>query len=240
MPASRGARLRCGLMYRAVLFDLDGTLVDHASAARIGVDAWCQTLGLPTGQWQRWHEIEQKWFTRFENGEVSHVGQRVERCKEFLGRPSLTDDEALELYEGYLSVYRSQWRAYDDARPALTAALDAGVRVGILTNGAEKLQRAKLERTGLLIDAVLLIATVELGVAKPHPAAYAAALERLGVGAEETLVVGDSWANDVAGPRAVGIDALLLQRADQPRDPAAPPDEPAMDTLVGVIDQLRA
>ncbi|GAB2513626.1 Phosphatase [Corynebacterium atrinae] len=227
-------------MYRAVLFDLDGTLVDHASAARLGVDEWCRELGLPTGQWSRWSYIEKKWFTRFENGEVSHVGQRVERCKEFLGRPSLSDEEALELYEGYLRVYRSSWRAYDDARPALTDSLAAGLRVGILTNGAEKLQRAKLERTGLLIDAVLLLATVELGAPKPQPAAYAAALSRLGASAEDTLMVGDSWTNDVAGPRAAGMDAVLLQRADQPRDPAAPADERVMSSLTGVVDLLRA
>jgi putative hydrolase of the HAD superfamily len=69
-----------------------------------------------------------------------------------------------------------------------------------------------LERTGLrpLVDAVVISA--ELGVAKPDPAIFAAALERLGVAAGDALHVGDSVEHDVAGARAAGIDAVLVAR----------------------------
>ncbi|WP_156229156.1 HAD family hydrolase [Corynebacterium comes] len=196
----------------AVLFDLDGTLVDHDHAARAGVDAWCRSLGMPENQWDRWSDIERRWFTRFENGEVSHLGQRIERCREFLDRPELSDTEALGLYGYYLSVYRENWRAYPDAAASLNSALAVGLKVGILTNGAEVMQRAKLESTGLWREGMVMCATVEIGAPKPRPEAYLGALERLGVQAADTVMIGDSWANDVEGARRAGLAAIHLVR----------------------------
>lgn len=196
----------------AVLYDLDGTLVDHDHAARAGVEAWCRELGMSGGQWERWSDIETRWFTRFENGEISHLGQRIGRCREFLGRPELAEAEALELYDFYLAVYRENWRAFPDAAPSLDSALAAGLKVGILTNGAQVMQQAKMESTGLWREGVVICATVEIGAPKPQPEAYLGALERLGVTAAETVMIGDSWANDVAGARQVGMSAIHLDR----------------------------
>lgn len=195
-----------------VLYDLDGTLVDHERAARAGVDAWCRHLGLPAGQWERWIEIEDRWFTRFERGEISHLGQRIARCREFLDRPDLGEDEALDLYEHYLAAYRDHWCAYPDAVESLQAVRESGRRIGVLTNGAEVMQRAKMERTGLWAPDMLLCATVELGAPKPQPEAYLGALTALGARPEETLMIGDSLANDVRGARAVGMEAVHLVR----------------------------
>lgn len=196
----------------AVLYDLDGTLVDHDHAARAGVDAWCRELGMSGGQWERWSDIEQRWFNRFENGRISHLGQRIGRCREFLGRPELGEAEALELYEFYLAVYRENWRAFPDAAPSLDNALAAGLKVGILTNGAQVMQQAKMESTGLWREGMVMCATVEIGAPKPQPEAYLGALERLGVTAEEAVMIGDSWPNDVAGARQVGMTAIHLDR----------------------------
>ena len=69
-----------------------------------------------------------------------------------------------------------------------------------------------LERVGLgpCVDAV--VSSAEVGAAKPAPAVFEAALERAAVGAAEALHVGDSLAEDVAGARAAGVAAVLLDR----------------------------
>lgn len=218
----------------AVLFDLDGTLVDHRSAARAGVDAWCLELGLPSGQWDRWFAIERKWFTRFEQRLVSHVGQRIERAREFLGRPDLGEEEALRLYDRYLAVYREHWRAFDDARPALEAALASGATVGILTNGAQEVQTAKMEHTGLLLDDVVILSATRLKAAKPQPEAYAAALDRLKVPADGSVLIGDDWTNDVVGARRAGMRGVYLLREDVEKHRDCPADEP----LIASLDEL--
>ena len=116
------------------------------------------------------------------------------------------------MYEDYLAVYRSNWQAYPDALPSLQEALGRGLKVGILTNGAEEMQRAKLERTGLWLDGMIMCATVELGAPKPQPESYRAALEKIGTPAEHTVMIGDSWENDVAGARRAGLHAVHLDR----------------------------
>ena len=199
------------LMLRAILFDLDDTLMDHTFAMRAGVDQWCQQLGLPTGQQERFARLERKWFAAYERGEVSHNGQRIARCREFLSR-DLSEQEALEIYAGYLAAYRRNWRAFPDSQAALTRAMEAGLRVGVLTNGSHKMQAAKLHAGGLDLPEVVLISTVDLGSPKPQRAAYLAGCSLLGVVPAKTLMVGDSLANDVEGARSAGLQALYLQR----------------------------
>lgn len=195
----------------AILFDLDDTLVDHKGAMRAGLDEWCIELGLPTGQYERFAQLERTWFAAFERGEISHIEQRVGRCREFLGK-DLSEAEALSAYDGYLAGYRRNWRAFSDAKPALQRALDAGWRVGVLTNGARDMQWAKLHTTGLDLDGIVLIPTVEIGAPKPQPAAYSAGCAALDATPAQTLMVGDSPTNDVDGARAAGLTALLLDR----------------------------
>ncbi|HEY3775593.1 MAG TPA: HAD-IA family hydrolase [Solirubrobacteraceae bacterium] len=108
--------------------------------------------------------------------------------------------------------------AFADARPMLERARDAGARVIVVSNWDVSLGEV-LERTGLapLLDDVVVSAV--LGAAKPSPAIFARALELAGAAAEDCLHVGDSLSEDVAGARAAGIEAVLLDR--DRADPAA-------------------
>lgn len=200
-----------------VLFDLDGTLVDHDHAARLGVLSFASQLGVtgePDELVKRWAEIERHWFAEFEKGRATITGQRVERTRSFLGRPELTEADALATYDIYLAAYREHWRAYDDAAAALEAARVRGT-VGIFTNGGIDMQTGKLQVSGLYSDDLIMLCAPELGAAKPQPAVYEAVLDVLGVNADrahEVAVIGDSFPNDVAGARAAGMVAIHLDR----------------------------
>ena len=195
-------------MIRAVLFDLDDTLMDHTAAMHAAVEDW-----LPGGHHERFAEIEKKWFAAYERGEVTHQGQRVERCREFLGRPEMTEQEALAEYGTYLAAYEKHWCAVDGAREALEYVLDLGLNVGILTNGARDMQESKLRAGGLNLPGIELFPTVEMTKPKPHREAYLEACRRLNVEPSSTLMVGDSLANDVVGARAAGLTALHFDRS---------------------------
>jgi putative hydrolase of the HAD superfamily len=86
-----------------------------------------------------------------------------------------------------------------------------GCRLVVVSNWDVSLHEM-LERTGLapLIDGA--ISSAEAGAAKPDPAIFAPALELAGVGPEHAVHVGDTPEEDVAGARAAGIRAVLLQR----------------------------
>lgn len=114
-----------------------------------------------------------------------------------------------------------RFRPQPDAAPALEALHERGVRLVVASNWDCSLPRV-LAEVGLasLLDAIVPSATV--GAAKPHPALFAAALERAGVSAAEALHVGDSLEHDVAGAEAAGMSAILLDRRGCVRDAPVP------------------
>lgn len=225
----------------AILFDLDGTLLDHEHAAAAAIATWAAAMDAPAPPAGRtlaswWRELEDLWFERFERAETTHQGQRVGRTRDFLNRPDLSADEALRYYDGYLSAYRDNWLAYPDAADALRRALATGDSVGVLTNGAREMQAAKLATTGLDLPGVTLLPTVEWGLTKPDPRAYQRGLAELGVtrepeAATPAVMIGDNFANDVAAARAAGLAAVLVTRGHAP----VPDGEPAITSL----DQLQ-
>jgi putative hydrolase of the HAD superfamily len=111
-----------------------------------------------------------------------------------------------------------RFSAFADAPAALARARRAEIRVIVVSNWDISLGGV-LERVGLapLIDGVITSAAV--GARKPDPVIFARALALAGARPSECLHVGDSLAEDVAGARAAGIEAVLLDRG---RDVVAP------------------
>ncbi len=105
-----------------------------------------------------------------------------------------------------------EFALFDDAREALEAARQHGLRVVVVSNWDSSLAQV-LERVGLadVIDGVVSSAAV--GAAKPDPAIFEAALALAHVAAGEALHVGDSLEHDIAGARAAGIAAVWLNRS---------------------------
>jgi putative hydrolase of the HAD superfamily len=103
------------------------------------------------------------------------------------------------------------FRAFDDARPALAALRRRGVRLVCVSNWDYALPEV-LERVGLADGLDSVVTSAAVGAAKPNPAIFVAGLELAGCEPAAALHVGDSAAEDVAGARAAGIRALLLDR----------------------------
>ncbi|WP_080791931.1 HAD family hydrolase [Corynebacterium pacaense] len=194
---------------RAILFDLDGTLIDHDSAARAAVLSWSEEIGVEADV-ERWIELDKWGFARFERGETTIPGQRRDRIRAYTGQ-KLDDAACDRIFSGYLRAYEANWRAFGDAHRALKRAVITGRPVGILTNGAEELQRRKLLRTGLDLPGVTLLAATTLDSAKPRPEMYERALATLD--ATTATIIGDDWSNDVATPRSLGWTAWYLDRS---------------------------
>ncbi|MET8149741.1 HAD family hydrolase [Actinoplanes sp. NPDC049668] len=198
---------------RGVLLDLDGTLVDHESAAAAGLRAWLPSLGLaPTDEAvARWSEVQEAHLAQWRAGRISYAEQRRRRLRDFLGTGG-SDAELDEVFAGYLTHYERAWRAYDDVAGALAAIAAAGLGTAVLTNGARDQQRRKLEATGLGGRVGPIYTVDDLGVAKPNPDAFRRACARWGLAPGEVLSVGDNHALDVLGARAAGLRAAHLDR----------------------------
>jgi putative hydrolase of the HAD superfamily len=113
-----------------------------------------------------------------------------------------------------------RFSAYDDAGPSLVRWQTSGLARIVVSNWDISLYDV-LEATGLrgLIDGV--VCSAEVGVSKPDPAPFAAALRLTGLAPAEVVHIGDSLEEDVAGARAAGIEPILIRRRQDGAEPAA-------------------
>jgi HAD superfamily hydrolase (TIGR01549 family) len=100
---------------------------------------------------------------------------------------------------------------YDDVRPCLTRLRDAGLAVGLVSNTNRDLDGV-LDAFELrpLVDGA--VTSAQVGLFKPAPEIFAAALTCVGAAACDTVMVGDSYRDDVEGALAAGLAAVLLDR----------------------------
>lgn len=108
-----------------------------------------------------------------------------------------------------------EFRPYLDVVPALTALRGDGHRLVIVSNWDCSLPEW-LGPLGLLALVDGVVTSADVGAAKPDPRIFRRALELAGMRPENAVHVGDSVAGDVVGARALGIRAVLLQRAGEP------------------------
>lgn len=180
---------------KAVLFDLDGTLIDSLPDLTNAANAVLRKRGLP--------ELEKRIVAGF----VGH-GERV-FVDRLIAATALEPSEWDEVMAVFLDHYREEarhTRLMHGARKALEALKDRGVPLGLVTNKP----RVPLEATlaaaeiGSFFDVVL--AGDDLEKRKPDPLPLTHALERLG--AESGIYVGDSEV-DGATAQAAGLPFVL-------------------------------
>ena len=127
----------------------------------------------------------------------------------------------------------AHFELYDDVLPVLRELRGRGLKLGLVSNTSRDLG-AFVRHFEVDVDAWL--ASGSYGKVKPSPLIFRAALDLVGCEAESAVMVGDSPSDDIAGARAVGMRAILLDRADRF------PDEPdrlsslfELPALLGVV-----
>ncbi len=219
--------------YRGFLFDADNTLFDYDRAE---IEALTETLGeaLPGIPLPRalasYHEINAGFWRKFEHGNIGLEELKAGRFRQLLDSLGCAGDpEAISSrYLEQLSV-----RAYflPHAREVVEA-LSRTSPLGLVTNGIGLVQRGRLAKSGIADCFRAVVISEELGMAKPDPRFFEAAVKAISIPAAELLCVGDNPGSDIQGARASGIDACWYAPGGQPWP--GPGDRPAF-----VIRDLR-
>lgn len=106
---------------------------------------------------------------------------------------------------------------YDDALPTLERLRAHNLRIGLISNGQRDLEEFAEHHS---LDVDVSVGSKHHGYVKPHRSIFETALAALDVQAFEAAMVGDSPGDDIAGARALGMRAVLLDR--EGRHPPGP------------------
>lgn len=216
-------------MVRAVLLDLDDTLFDHRGCSRVALEATrsCHPAlaAMPAPELERVHAaVLEALHEDVMLGRTPLEEARRERFRRVLAASGARPDDAAasEAAEVYRVRYREVRRAVPGAA-ALLEALAARVRVGILSNNLYDEQMDKLRTCGLDPFVEALVVSERVGVPKPDPAIFRAAVQELGSAPHDTVMVGDSWRADIVGARAAGLPAVWYNPLRLPLPPGERP-----------------
>jgi putative hydrolase of the HAD superfamily len=227
---------------RAVLFDLDRTLVDIETGIKAGIEGHLTALGLPAGPdaYERWKAYEVEFVGRFVAGELGLQEQRRARARAMAGQPDLPDEAADVWFAGFHTRMSAAQCLFQDTVPALDAlAAVPGLALGIVTNMDTPHQLEKLAGVGLGAERFACILGKDLLPGpKPHPGAFLAGCAALGVEPAETLFVGDEPLIDAVGARDAGLRAVWLDRTG--RAAAIDPEPMAGIPVVASLGEVAA
>jgi putative hydrolase of the HAD superfamily len=179
-------------------------------------------LSFPKDGVARYHPINKKLWDSYSRGRISGKHVAVERFRLLLAELGHDPRRARVLARAYLACLSRRGDVLPGARRALRL-LRRRFRLAVVTNGYDRVQRARLRAARLFARFDVIVTSERAGFTKPDPRIVHVALKALQVTGQQALYVGDDLHTDLgaasaAGVRFVWIDrGLALARGRRPR-----------------------
>lgn len=192
------------MRYSAVLFDLDGTLVDSIPDIAGGVNAMLREMGF--------EELSTQRISTFLGKGMDHLIWLSLSVYYPDASPSSDDyDQGRALFAKH---YHSQLEnsvstLFDGVIEGLDAFKAAGCRLAVVTNKPIEFAPTLLKKMGIDAYFEVVVGGNTCPEKKPHPMPFLYACEQLGITPSQALVIGDS-SNDSIAARQAGIDVLIV------------------------------
>lgn len=190
------------LAVKAVVIDLDGTLLHTAPDLGEAANRMLAELGMPA--------IEDSLLKTFIGNGVTRLIKRV-LTRDLDGEPDAElFARAKPIYEKhYAEVVSLHSRPFPDVVEGLQAMKQAGYRLACITNKAEKFTVPLLKDTELFDYFELILSGDSLPKMKPDPLPLLHACEHFAIAPDELLLIGDSL-NDTQAARAAGCHVFCV------------------------------
>ncbi len=190
---------------KAVIFDLDNTLVDFVEAKIKACKAVVERLGFGDAD-ELLH-----YFLRWKHGFESH-----ENIADYLKDKGIYSEELYrECCEIYDRVKLENITLYPGIKEVLSSLKQRGIKLAVVTDAENGHAISRLKKAGLEKYFDVVISADMTGKRKPEPDSLLLALKKLGVKAEEAAIVGDSLRRDIEAGKRLGMLTVYAAYGDR-------------------------
>ncbi len=232
-------------MIKVVTFDFYNTLVKFWPPLEDIQVASCRKMGLTVSRdaIRRGYAKADILFNRANEDEPLSL-RSTERRLEFFAQYEqlILDTAGIPVTLGLASqiwalaiAVPKEFTPFEETLPTLEGLRDRGFRLGVITNLRGDLEPL-IRQAGLSDCLEFCVNSTLAGTEKPHPPIFLEALRRAAVAPEEVLHVGDQIRSDVAGARAVGMQAALLDRGGWHEPVDGCPKISHLGELIGLLE----
>lgn len=211
--------------YHCLLFDVDGTLLDFHASEDAAIRETLAYYSLPNDEAAiaRYRAINDDLWAALERGEIRQEKLVVQRFATLLQEFGAQGDP-VKINDRYLTTLSEHAETFSGATDALRELAEV-TTLAIVSNGVERVQMGRLERSGIgdLFDGIFISSRV--GASKPSRRIFDYALDKLGVdNRAKVLVIGDSLKADIAGGNNAGLATCWCNflNTDLPESAAKP------------------
>lgn len=210
--------------FKAILWDVDGTLLDFLYAQRIAIVGCLEKIGVTATDEMvsRYSAINDSYWKKLELGLVTKEELHVRRFTDWFDEYGITGVDVDAFRKEYLDTLSNTYRYIDDSLE-ICKSLKGKLRQYVITNGVTSVQENKLRISGFydLMDDIFI--SEQIGTPKPKAEFFDYCLEAMdGLAREELLIVGDSLTSDIKGGVQYGIPTCWY------RQPGYLENEPGM------------
>ena len=207
--------------YKAVLFDVSGTLLRVEPSVGEVYATYARPFGFKGSGKELNRLFHKEWIN---SGGIESLGKKSGEQAERDFWKSLVfqvfeHSGGLENFEHYFEIIyeafarKDHWHVFDDVIDSgiLEKLKNSSITLGVVSNWDSRLHTI-LKGTGLAEYFDFILASAEVGSAKPDKKIFIEAIRRSGVKPAEVCHIGDDLRADIRGANSVGIEAILIDR----------------------------
>ena len=194
-------------MIKAVFFDIDDTLYDTSGFAKLARKAALNAMidaGLPLSTDEAYDLLREI---------IKEKGSNYDKHLNVLTKRVFGEEKPLLIAIGMITYHNVKFallRLFPETMSTLIHLKAQGYHLGVISNGITIKQYEKLVRLGLHHFFHSVITSQEAGVEKPDIAIFELAMKTMGCKAENSVMIGNSFNDDVLGAIDAGMSAVFL------------------------------
>ncbi|WP_149475722.1 HAD family hydrolase [Oceanobacillus polygoni] len=196
-------------MIKAVVFDLDGTLLNREASVKIFIDKQYERLN----KWLN-HIPKNKYITRFIELDNRGYVWKDKVYQQLVDEFDITDLTWDELLQDYISQFKDSCVPFPNLISTLEELKNNNIVLGMITNGKGQFQMDNIKALGIEKYFKTILISEWEGNQKPEPLIFQIALDKLEVLPSKCIFVGDHPEKDVKAAQHVGMKGVW-KRDDQ-------------------------